>query len=156
MGEAVELSLSKLTGSDILAIVAYLKTVPALRFREQPRRAGPAPGAPKLASIDNPVGKRMFEGNCASCHAWNGTGALIEEAQLTGVRAVNDPTAANVAQMILNGSGRPEGGRPYMPSFASAYSDSEVAAVANYVTARFGAKPSTISAKEVARLRRQN
>ena len=96
----------------------------------------------------------MFEGNCASCHAWTGAGAIFDEARLTGVRSVNDPTAANVASMILNGAGQPGAGRPYMPSFAAAYSDAEVAAVANYVTARFGAKGSSITPKEVAKLRR--
>jgi mono/diheme cytochrome c family protein len=40
-----------------------------------------------------------------------------------------------------------------MPAFGRAYSDDEIAAVANYVTARFGAKPSTISAADVRRLR---
>ena len=156
MGEAVADSLSRLTPSDIVAIVTYLRTVPALHSNRLPQTAGPAPATPKLASIDNPVGKRMFEGNCAGCHAWTGAGALIDEARLTGVRAVNDPTATNVAQMILNGAGRPATGGPYMPSFAAAYSDSEVAAVANYVTARFGAQGSSITAKDVARLRRQN
>lgn len=156
MAEAVEASLSKLTRSDVAAIVTYLQSMPAIRTSSSPKPAGPAPAAPKLASIDNPVGKRMFEGNCASCHAWTGAGAIVEQAQLTGVRAVNDPTAANVAQMILNGSGKPGGGHAYMPSFAAAYSDSEVAAVANYVTARFGSKPSSITAKDVAKLRLQN
>ena len=42
-----------------------------------------------------------------------------------------------------------------MPAFGSAYSDDEIAAVANYVTARFGAKGSAIGAQEVASLRRQ-
>ena len=58
--------------------------------------------------------------------------------------------------MILNGAGKPGAGRPYMPSFADAYSDNEVAAVANYVTARFGAAGSSITPKDVARLRLQN
>ena len=40
-----------------------------------------------------------------------------------------------------------------MPAFADAYSDAEIAAVANYVTARFGAAPSRLTAKDVARLR---
>ena len=156
MHEAVALSLSKLTKSDIAAIVTYVRTVPAIRSDRLPQPAGPAPALPKLASIDNPVGKRMFEGNCVSCHAWTGAGAIIEEARLTGTRSVNDPTAANVAQMILNGAGKPGAGRPYMPSFADAYSDNEVAAVANYVTARFGAAGSSITPKDVARLRLQN
>jgi mono/diheme cytochrome c family protein len=42
-----------------------------------------------------------------------------------------------------------------MPAFGSTYSDAEIAAVANYVTARFGAKRSSIGEHEVASLRRQ-
>ena len=41
-----------------------------------------------------------------------------------------------------------------MPAFGAAYSDVEIAAVANYVTARFGAAPSHITAHDVAALRR--
>jgi len=156
MREAVDLSLSKLTPGDIGAMVTYLQSVPPIHSSQLPQLAGPAPVAPKAGPTDNPVGKRLFEGNCASCHAWNGNGALIQEAQLTGNRAVNDVTAINVAQMILNGAGTPNGGRPYMPSFAVAYTDREIASVANYVTARFGSKPSTITPKQVAELRAQN
>jgi mono/diheme cytochrome c family protein len=67
---------------------------------------------------------------------------------------VNDPSAINVAQMILNGSGgpRPDGGAA-MPAFGSAYSDAEIAAVANYVTGRFGSRPSALTAQDVAKLR---
>jgi mono/diheme cytochrome c family protein len=42
-----------------------------------------------------------------------------------------------------------------MPDFGRAYSDSEVAAVANYVTARFGSTPSTVTAANVEDLRKQ-
>ena len=42
-----------------------------------------------------------------------------------------------------------------MPAFGHAYSDDEIAAVANYVTARFGSKPSQLTAKDVAELREQ-
>jgi mono/diheme cytochrome c family protein len=40
-----------------------------------------------------------------------------------------------------------------MPSFGHAYSDAEIAAVANYVTARFGSGPSAVLAEDVAKLR---
>jgi len=43
-----------------------------------------------------------------------------------------------------------------MPAFGNAYSDAEIAAVANYVTARFGSRPSSIGAKQVAALRKAN
>src|SRR6202034_254379 len=42
MGEAVDLSLSSLTKSDITAIVAYLRSVPAVAS-DLPKLAGPAP-----------------------------------------------------------------------------------------------------------------
>ena len=155
MGEAVEDSLSSLTKSDIAAIVTYLRSVPAVAS-DLPQLAGPAPATPSLAAIDNPVGQRIFEGNCVACHGWTGAGVAIGEAQLTGVRAVNDPSADNVVQMILNGAGRPDTPNPYMPSFARSYSDAEIAAVANYVTARFGSSSSRVTPADVASLRRQN
>ena len=42
-----------------------------------------------------------------------------------------------------------------MPAFGDAYSDVEIAAVANYVTARFGARESRLTAQDVAELRKQ-
>ncbi|MBB3773636.1 mono/diheme cytochrome c family protein [Angulomicrobium tetraedrale] len=40
-----------------------------------------------------------------------------------------------------------------MPAFGKAYSDAEVAAVANYVTERFGSQTSTLTPHDVAKLR---
>jgi len=42
-----------------------------------------------------------------------------------------------------------------MPAFGSTYTDTEIAAVANYVTGRFGSAPSKLRAKDVAELRGQ-
>jgi mono/diheme cytochrome c family protein len=42
-----------------------------------------------------------------------------------------------------------------MPAFGGAYSDIEIAAVANYVTARFGSKASQLTGQDVAELRKQ-
>jgi mono/diheme cytochrome c family protein len=157
MGEAVDLSLSHLTAGDIKALVVYLRTVPALSTPFlPPPKIDPAPASPKLGVADgfDPRGKKVFEGACASCHGWTGAGSLTPWATLTGVRSVNDPTATNVAQMVLSGANRRTAqGLIYMPAFGHAYSDAEVAAVANYVTARFGAKPSSVTAKQVAALR---
>jgi mono/diheme cytochrome c family protein len=43
-----------------------------------------------------------------------------------------------------------------MPAFGGAYSDTEIAAVANYVTGRFGSVQSQITDKDVAALRNQS
>ena len=40
-----------------------------------------------------------------------------------------------------------------MPAFGDVYSDAEVAAVANFVTAHFGAQGSRLTAQDVAALR---
>jgi mono/diheme cytochrome c family protein len=81
---------------------------------------------------------------------------LTRFATLTGTRAVNDPTAVNVAQIVLSGAQRRSAGAlVVMPAFGSAYSDAEIAAVSNYTTARFGAKASAISTSEIAKLRRE-
>ena len=81
---------------------------------------------------------------------------MLSYATLTGARAVNDPTATNVVQVVLSGTTRQSPhGSVFMPAFGSAYSDDEVAAVANYVTARFGAEPSNITASNVAGLRKE-
>ncbi|WCM29613.1 cytochrome c [Sphingomonas sp. QA11] len=158
MGEAVDLSLRHLTPSDIAAMVTYLRSIPAVSTPGQPRPApGPAPAGHRLAAADQaaPLGKKIFEGACIGCHAWNGNGALTGLATLNGSSAVNDPAAINVAQVVILGARRITArGEAVMPAFGHAYTDAEIAAVANYVTARFGARPSSLTPKQVAALRK--
>jgi len=47
-------------------------------------------------------------------------------------------------------------GPVFMPTFGAGYSDTEIAGVAKYVTARFGMSASSISPDEVAKRRRRN
>jgi mono/diheme cytochrome c family protein len=56
--------------------------------------------------------------------------------------------------VLLGAHRRTAQGEMVMPAFGHAYSDAEIAAVANYVTARFGAKPSSVTPKQVAKLRK--
>jgi len=153
MAEAVDVSLSKLAPSDIRAMVAYLRTIPPIATADLP--------APKMAAASDSHrqmaggtrrGKQVFQGACVSCHGWSGKSLLTPDATLVGSRSVNDVTATNVAQAVLNGIDRPAPSLS-MPSFRHAYSDAELAAVSNYVTARFGTRGSQITPKEVAKLR---
>jgi mono/diheme cytochrome c family protein len=157
MGEAVDLGLSHLTPGDVSALIVYLRSVPPHASKALPTiLAGPASATPKNADLDAGAasGKVIFEGACASCHGWEGRGNLTTYATLTGSRTVNDPSAINVAQVVLTGSRRTTPhGEAFMPAFGAAYSDAEIAAVANYVTARFGSAPSHLKAQDVARLR---
>ena len=58
--------------------------------------------------------------------------------------------------LVISGTKRntPEGALS-MPAFGNAYTDDEIAAVANFVTARFGAKGSKLTAQDIAELRKQ-
>ena len=155
MAEVVDASLRNMTPDDVHAMVAYLRTIPAIRTHDlSAPKASPASDNPKdiEAGVD-PAGRQIFEGACASCHGWSGVGVLTSYATLTGNRAVNDSRAINLAQIVLTGERRTTDGTSLMPAFGAAYSDNEIAAVANYVTARFGATPSRLTAKDIAEFR---
>jgi mono/diheme cytochrome c family protein len=158
MGEAVDHSLSYMAPEDIRAVVAYLRSVPATPSHDLPATlAPPAPASHKDGGgTPDRRGKMVFEGACVSCHGWTGESSLSPFATLTGSWAVNDPSATNVAQIVISGTvRRVPADAISMPAFGSAYSDAEIAAVANYVTARFGGKGSSLTAQDVADLRNQ-
>jgi mono/diheme cytochrome c family protein len=148
MGEAVAHSLQYLDAADLSALVAYLQSAP-------PHQGGEriiVDARPAAAAHEQ--GSRLFEGNCASCHQYDGRGQQSAYASLLGSRGVNDASAANVTQVILQGVNLRIGDSDvFMPSFGAAYSDTEVAALANYVVAQFGGKAGTVTADEVAKRR---
>lgn len=158
MGEAVDESLSHLKASDISAMVAYLRSVPGVATSDIPAiNTTPAPASFADAGNAESRGKSVYEGACAGCHGWSGVSPVMATATLTGTRGVNDPTANNVAQIIIGGSQRHAADDAvYMPEFGSTYSNAEIASVANYVTARFGTKGSTLTAENVAKMREAN
>jgi mono/diheme cytochrome c family protein len=156
MGEAVDHSFSKMAQADIEAMVRFLRSVPPSTSPDFSLKSTPAPGSHKDGVTASLLGKKVFEGACVSCHGWTGESAVSPFATLTGSAAVNDLTATNVAQIVIGGTRRltPDGALS-MPSFGHAYSDDEIAAVANYVTARFGAGGSSLTARNVASFRAQ-
>ncbi len=160
MGEASDNSLTFLTEGDIHALVTYVRSVPARNSDLPEKVKTPASASHKegdaVAGLDGVRGEKIFAGACMSCHEWTGVSPVTHYATLTNVRAVNDPSGTNVAQTVVNGVDRqtPQG-RIYMPAFGEGYSDDDIAAVSNYVTARFGAKGATLTGKDVADLRNQ-
>ena len=158
MGEAVDEGFSHMAPEDIRAVVTYLRSIPAVASSDLPATvATPADSSHKVGPVTaDSRGKEVFEGACASCHDWSGVSPIADFATLTGSRAVNDPSATNVAQIVISGTKRiTPPNAVSMPAFGTTYSDAEIAAVANYVTARFGAKGSSIGEHDVAYLRKQ-
>lgn len=163
MLEAVAHSLQFLNPADAAALVAYLRTVPAHEGKHpisvdvQPPAVAAStamlPAADELRSESQ--GLALFEGSCAGCHQWNGPGRQTPYASLQGTRTVNDPSAENVILVILEGAKERIGdSEVFMPAFANAYSNPEVAALANYVVMHFGGKHGGVTADDVAARRK--
>ena len=160
MGEAVENSLQYLDPDDAKAIVAYLRTV-APQQGKNPIDVDHRPALAMASTRGMPArmksegdGFALFAGACASCHAWDGSGRQSDYASLVGSSSVNDPSGASVTQVILKGVDMHIHGQAvFMPAFGNAYSDEEVAALANYVIAQYGTKAGQVSAMTVARQR---
>jgi mono/diheme cytochrome c family protein len=150
MRQAIDLSLSQLPVADIQAIVTYLRTVtPRGADRSAAVKASTA-WSPGGEARDG-TGRRVFEGACASCHGWNGNGQQTARAGLAGSHAVNDPRGANLIRVILEGTSAPDhAAATAMPSFGAAYTDAEIAAVADYAITHFGGKQGQVTAKDVA------
>ncbi|MBB3979706.1 mono/diheme cytochrome c family protein [Rhizobium azooxidifex] len=158
MREAIDLSLSKLPKSDIDAIVAYLRTVPAVAG--DPDLMAVRRKDEELTAVSTQVssvtqrGKRIYAGACASCHGWNGEGQFNPRAAILGGHALSDPTASNVVRVVLQGSSDHEAAPgKIMPAFAKIYSDEDVAALANYVVEHFSGQAGTVTAEQVSTAR---
>jgi mono/diheme cytochrome c family protein len=164
MAEVVSNSLQYLAADDVASLVRYLRSVPARPGRvhiaadtgrplaARASAALPASATPRDA---DDLGLALFAGNCAGCHTWDGLGRQTVYADLRGVRAVADPAATNITQVILHGSNYRIGGHDiYMPAFAGGYSDVEVAALSNFVVQYFGNQPGALTAKDIAQRRR--
>ena len=124
MAQAVHLSFQKLTPSDVNAIVTYVRSVPAVSTPDLPApklEAASADPSDHAAADSNERGHLMFASVCAGCHSWTGTGSYVPHATLTGTRAVNDPTATNVALAVLRGASTlpPSGDIAVMPAFGA-------------------------------------
>jgi len=154
MGEAVDHSFSKMDQADIEAMVTFLRSVPPMASPDFSLKAQPAPASHKDGVTASLLGKKVFEEACASCHGWSGESPVSPFATLTGSAAVNDQSATNIAQIVFSGTRRmtPDSALS-MPAFGDAYTDDEIAAVANYVTARFRAKGSSLTARDIKNLR---
>lgn len=164
MAEVIEHSLQYLTKSDIDALVTYLRTVEpqqgegsdAVNTDPQTLHNASAVLPETGASASRELGKRLFEGDCAGCHQWDGAGRQTKYASLKGSHSVNDTDGLALVQVILNGTElNVNGTRQFMPGFATVYSDKDVAALANYMLSHFGDKQGKVTAEQVKQAREQ-
>lgn len=149
MAEAVEYSLRHLSPEDVHAMVTYLRGVPA-----QPD--GPPAiltGAPPVAP--NALGARLFVQACAGCHLPDGDGRQSPWAALRGSHTTGDPAGTNLVQVLTNGTRiQTNQGPAFMHPFTGAYTDEELASLANYTSSQFGLHPGNITPEQIRKQRK--
>ena len=113
MGEAVDHSFSQMEPADIRSLVTYLRSIPAVASSDagDDRAAGVRLAERRRRSRPMRSASKVFEQACASCHSWTGVSTISPFATITGSRAVNDPTATNVAQIVISGTRREDAWR---------------------------------------------
>lgn len=149
MAEAVQHSTSLMTGTDLFAVAAYLKSLPA---------AGGAGGGVDKADMQMQAGARVYRLNCAACHGLDGKGSAIFP-PLAGNVNVTQAGAETLARMVVMGSkavatpAAPTG--PAMPSFAWKLDDAEVANVLTYIRNNWGNAAPAVEAMTAEKVRAQ-
>jgi mono/diheme cytochrome c family protein len=152
MAEAVSNSLRFANADDVKAIVAYVRSTPAI---DNAPAIAQNPPAANETSPPPGLGVQVFAGNCANCHDWNGEGVQSPYANLLGSRTVNDPDATNLMAIVLSGSNAPLPiEHAFMPPFGHGHSDDELAAVANFVNGYFGNGQAKVTAADIDKARK--
>ena len=149
MAEVVENSLRHLDPGDSHAMAAYLRGVAA-----QPD------GPPAVLQAGSPVaetdklGQRLFVQACAGCHLTSGGGRQSPWAALWGSHTAGDPAGINLVQVLSQGTQiRTDQGLMFMQPFTGAYTDVELAALANYTSSQFGFRQGRISPEQIQKQR---
>jgi mono/diheme cytochrome c family protein len=151
-------NLAQVPDDDVRAIAAYMAGVFGAPTPERKRtgeevlaEAAPGRNAPSQSEAARryPPGAAIYAAACATCHEsgrpppYGGVNPALSS-------AVTGPDPRNLANIVLSGVRPVEGERsPIMPGFAASMQDSEIAALANFLRARFGNQPAWADVEQV-------
>ena len=166
MGQGIYTALSMILAEELDAPFEHVTAVAApwshicaafrrsrIPMRRRPNRRTRSPGMSSERAVIHRASRSMRKPVQAATDGRARVRSPVSR-RSRGARSLNDPSGLNVAQVILFGGGRRPGEAGMaMPAFGDAHSDAEIAAAANYVTARFGAVGSRLTADNVASLR---
>jgi len=161
MSEAVA-GLRDLPDSDVHAIAVYFADLDGSTRVPQPDAATLLAKAIKQSSLGIPDqaqrGASIYRAACAYCHFNSSEPPLLLRPELALSTALHADNPTNLVQVVLNGISR-EGGIKggFMPGFANALSDADIAALANYLrSTRTDKKPWPDLQAQVTRIRQSN
>jgi mono/diheme cytochrome c family protein len=157
MIDVVNNSTPYLSDSDINAIAAYLKSLPATST-QQPFAYDDATTAALRSGHASQPGATVYTGTCANCHGFDGKGFAPYMPALAGNPVVLDNDPSSLINLVLNASsplvvkGMPDAYR--MPQFRLQYSDQEIADVVTFIRNGWGNQAPAVTAAAVAELRK--
>jgi mono/diheme cytochrome c family protein len=138
-------NLADVSEADVRAIAVYVVS------RMPDKRSAP-PAAQRSASAD---GEQIFAGACAVCHDAPRPAASEASTPLGLTTSLNAPDPRNAIHVIIEGL-EPEAGEKgaLMPGFAGELTDAQIAALVDYLRARFTDRPAWRDvARQVAAIR---
>jgi len=158
MSEVVRDSTQFMSVTDLRAIARYLKSLPPAAH--EAAFAYDAVEANKLAALDvSTPGAIDYMNNCSACHRSSGKGYEQTFPSLAGNPVVEARNPVSVIDLILVGATRPATGTAptdfTMPGFADRLTDREISNLATFVRSSWGNNAASVSAAEVAVVRRK-
>jgi mono/diheme cytochrome c family protein len=138
-------NLSSVPEGDVRAIATYMAGVFGAPTPDRKRRGDEVLAQLKSpatqAAAANTAGASIYAAACATCHE-TGRPLPYGGVNLGLSTAISSPDARNAANVVLSGLRPVEGERsPIMPGFAASMSDGQIAALLNYLRARFSNQP---------------
>jgi mono/diheme cytochrome c family protein len=145
-------NLSQASDHDVHAIAVYIASLSGNGTSNTPAAQTDHPPANAPAEV-----VAIYNGACANCHNNPSDVGPSKALPLSLSTAVQQPESANAVRVILHGiqSYRGAGG-PYMPAFDGMLTDKQIAAVAQYVRARYTNHPQwTDVQEEISKARKE-
>jgi mono/diheme cytochrome c family protein len=146
MNEVIGNSLQYLTDSDVAAVAAYIKSIPA--NKESPQQT--------LSAAERSAGQALYDKHCEECHLSTGRGGFRKAPAVAGSAVVQAPNAASLVNVIVYGT-TPAKELPSafdawedMPGFKDKMTDSQVAELADFLRVNWGNRGGRVSATSVA------
>ncbi|MBG7620124.1 cytochrome c [Herbaspirillum sp. AP02] len=157
MNDVVEHSMQYLTEADLNAISRYLLRL-SPRNDAAPYRYDEVSATAAYEGRPQTPGAALYLDRCAACHRSNGTGYGKAFPALAGNPVLQTQDAGSAIRIILQGGRQPatdsvKGGLVMAP-YAQLLNDQQVAEVTSYIQTAWGNRGATVSAADVAKIRK--
>jgi len=158
MSDVIENSTQHVADVDLAAIAAYLKSLSPGNPKAVTLKADDSAAEKLRAGTDRGNGALTFVDNCAACHRTSGSGYESTFPRLALSSTVNSDDPASLIHIVLVGGEMPwtkTGPTHYgMPGFARRLTDRDIADVLTFVRSSWGNQAPSVSADQVAKLRK--